>query len=219
MSFAQSLLARSAAILERQNAHPFVTGLGDGTLTEARFRVWLVQDYLYLKTYSRALTLTVETLRDPAAKDFWGRLLALTLDLELPHHCKLAGDCGLRPQDLETAAPAQITSDYGDFLLRTARTGDLPLILASHLPCAWDYSALGQMLAERGLPAHPVYAAWIAGYADPAYRRLALELADLLDLHTLGLSAPQLEAVSGVFEQARRFELRFWDMCWQGDDC
>ena len=34
--------------------HPFVQGLGDGTLPEAAFRHYLVQDYLFLIQFARA---------------------------------------------------------------------------------------------------------------------------------------------------------------------
>jgi thiaminase len=40
-------------IWEAQHAHPFVRGIGDGTLDAARFGFWLRQDWLYLIDYSR----------------------------------------------------------------------------------------------------------------------------------------------------------------------
>src|SRR3974390_2704190 len=36
-------------------AHPFVTGLTDGTLPEEAFAFYVVQDALYLREYARAL--------------------------------------------------------------------------------------------------------------------------------------------------------------------
>jgi thiaminase (transcriptional activator TenA) len=39
-------------------AHPFLRGLTDGTLTEERFRFYVLQDALYLREYARALSLT-----------------------------------------------------------------------------------------------------------------------------------------------------------------
>ena len=38
-------------------AHPFLTGLQDGTLDEAAFRYYIVQDALYLREYGRAMAL------------------------------------------------------------------------------------------------------------------------------------------------------------------
>ena len=39
-------------------AHPFLRGLTDGTLTEERFRFYVLQDAYYLREYARALSLT-----------------------------------------------------------------------------------------------------------------------------------------------------------------
>ena len=38
-------------------AHPFLRGLTDGTLSEERFRFYVLQDAVYLRDYARALSL------------------------------------------------------------------------------------------------------------------------------------------------------------------
>ncbi len=38
-------------------AHPFLRGLTDGTLSEERFRSYVLQDAVYLREYARALSL------------------------------------------------------------------------------------------------------------------------------------------------------------------
>ncbi|MGH3990814.1 MAG: hypothetical protein ACRDTZ_26380, partial [Pseudonocardiaceae bacterium] len=56
---------RTAAgeIWDAQHRHPFVRGIGDGTLDLERFRFWIRQDYLFLIEYSRLLALA--TARAP----------------------------------------------------------------------------------------------------------------------------------------------------------
>ena len=39
--------------------HPFTNGLADGSLAEAAFRHYLVQDYLFLTEFARAYALSV----------------------------------------------------------------------------------------------------------------------------------------------------------------
>ena len=43
----------SHAIWEANYAHPFVQGIGDGTLPAERFRFYLAQDYVYLIDFCR----------------------------------------------------------------------------------------------------------------------------------------------------------------------
>ena len=45
--------------------HPFVTGIGDGTLAVEKFRHFMLQDYLYLFDYARVFALGVVKARDP----------------------------------------------------------------------------------------------------------------------------------------------------------
>jgi len=42
-------------IWEAQDQHPFVRGIGDGTLDKERFKFWLRQDYVFLIEYARLL--------------------------------------------------------------------------------------------------------------------------------------------------------------------
>src|SRR3989442_962419 len=64
MTLSTRLRERAAPIWEREFAHPFVQKLGDGTLDEERFKVWLRQDYLFLIEYGRVLGLAAARAGD-----------------------------------------------------------------------------------------------------------------------------------------------------------
>ncbi len=51
------LRQKVAGIWEAQHQHPFVRGIGDGTLGLERFQFWLRQDYVFLIEYARLLAL------------------------------------------------------------------------------------------------------------------------------------------------------------------
>ena len=59
MGFARELQERNLPIFARVRAHPFVRGIGDGTLPVERFRYYIEQDYVFLVEYSRVLALAV----------------------------------------------------------------------------------------------------------------------------------------------------------------
>ena len=61
--FADYLHRRAASIWEAQHHHPFVRGIGDGTLDNEKFKHWVKQDYLYLIDYARLFAVAVAKAR------------------------------------------------------------------------------------------------------------------------------------------------------------
>src|SRR5450759_2322263 len=59
MSFFERLKTGASAEWRAYTEHPFTNGLADGSLAEAAFRHYLVQDYLFLTEFARAYALSV----------------------------------------------------------------------------------------------------------------------------------------------------------------
>src|SRR5258708_10188711 len=59
MSFFERLKTEASAEWRAYTEHPFTNGLADGSLAEAAFRHYLVQDYLFLTEFARAYALSV----------------------------------------------------------------------------------------------------------------------------------------------------------------
>ena len=64
MRLSDELRQLADPIWQAQHDHPFVRGIGDGTLDENRFSFWLRQDYLFLIEYSRVLAICAARVRD-----------------------------------------------------------------------------------------------------------------------------------------------------------
>jgi thiaminase (transcriptional activator TenA) len=58
LSFFERLKAEASAEWRAYTEHPFTYGLADGSLAEAAFRHYLVQDYLFLTEFARAYALS-----------------------------------------------------------------------------------------------------------------------------------------------------------------
>ena len=59
MSFFERLKADASAEWRAYTEHSFTRGMADGSLPEAAFRHYLVQDYLFLIEFARAYALSV----------------------------------------------------------------------------------------------------------------------------------------------------------------
>jgi thiaminase (transcriptional activator TenA) len=186
-----------------------VRGIANGDLEPARFRSWLVQDYLFLLDYVRLFALAAARAADT---DTLGRLVDLahaTFHQELSLHRAYAAEFGLGEADLDLAEKSPVCAAYTDFLLRTAATAEFAEVLAALLPCMWGYSELGRAMAATGLPAESRYRRWIQTYADPGFAALAAWCAALLDRAADGLPAARLAACERAFLTSLRHELAF----------
>lgn len=211
----ESLRARASEIWSAQHDHPFITGIGDGTLDPDRFAYFLRQDYLYLIDYARVFAFAAARAPELATMTRFSRLLHETLETEMDLHRALIREFDATTVDLDAEEKAPTTQGYTDFLLRTAATGDYAELLGALLPCMWGYSELGQVLEERGRPDDPRYARWVASYSSPEFAELASWCRELLDDHTQGLGGEAMGRVTQAFLTSSRYELAFWEMAWR----
>jgi thiaminase/transcriptional activator TenA len=86
MGYAQQLQVRHASIFARVMDHPFVRGIGDGSLPVERFRFYIEQDYAFLIEYSRVLALAVAKGRELPGMGHFAELLHATLNVEMALH-------------------------------------------------------------------------------------------------------------------------------------
>ena len=213
MSLFARLQEAAAPIRQRVRAHPFVRGLGHGTLPEERFRYYMRQDYVFLVQYSRVLALAAARADDLSVASRFADLLNLTLNVEMDLHRQFAYKAGISTEALEATEPAPTTLAYSNHLRVGAETGDLATILAAILPCAHGYWEVAEELrAQDGWDGHPLYADWIRMYTSDEYAAMAQWAAELLDRLTTGIGPDREAALREVFLQSQRYEYLFWDM-------
>ncbi len=209
--FSDHLRALAEPIWRAQHEHPFVRGIGDGTLAADRFGHWIGQDYRFLIEYCRLFGLAAARAPDLATIGRFADLLHATAHGEMALHRAYAAECGVDAAALERTVPGPTTRAYTDFLLRVATTEDFAVLVAALLPCMWGFSEIGQTLAARGAPSPQPYARWIATYADAEFAALAAWCRDLLDRLADGASPAQRQAMEAAFLTSSRYEYLFWD--------
>lgn len=213
MSFAEEIERRALPVRQAILAHPFITGVGDGTLEVAKFKYYVMQDYVYLIDYSRALALASARAPDPATMSWFARLLDETLNTEMDLHRSYCAEFGITPEELEATRAAPTTAGYTGFLLKVAYQGSFGELVASLLPCQWGYWEIGDHLARRGEPkAAPLYCKWIRMYAAPEFAALARSIRELADRVGERAGADELAAMGEAYLASLRYEYLFWEM-------
>src|ERR1700737_4122829 len=175
MSFFERLKTAASAEWRAYTEHPFTKGLADGSLAEAGFRPYLVQDYFFLFDVVRAYALSV--YKSPKLADMREAAAGLSaiLDIEMNLHVKLCAGWGLPASDLEPTPPAAEMLAYTRYVLDAGMRGDLLALKVALAPCVIGYAEIALRLASRpgALAATNPYRDWIAEYAGAPYQEVA----------------------------------------------
>lgn len=215
--FSEDLRQRHRALWDAAHRdHPFVQGIGDGSLDLDRFRYYMRQDYVYLVDYCRVFGLAAAKTHDLDSMGQWAELLNETLNSEMALHRSFCGDFGITQRDLESTRPSPTTLAYTRHLLTVAWSASIEEIAAAILPCQWGYDEIGRRLSHEGTaPNGSLHERWIAGYASAEYQSVTAWLKAFLD-HLGAEASPLVQArMSEVFRESTRLEKRFWDAAWE----
>jgi thiaminase (transcriptional activator TenA) len=209
------LRSRAAEIWKRELEHPFVRGLGDGTLPIDRFCFYLEQDYLFLIEYCRVFALASAKARDLPTMGVFSGLLGDTLKIEMQLHRDYCKRLGIAESALEGTRPAPITHAYTRHLLTAAYEGTITEIVATVLPCQLGYVEIAAALAREGRGGNnSFYAEWIASYTSREFVDSAQRLVELLDRLAEGLPERAIDRLENLFLTSSRYEYLFWEMSW-----
>ncbi len=214
-SFADDIEHTALPIRQAILAHPFVVGVGDGTLDVAKFKHYVMQDYAYLIDYSRVLALASARAPDLETMSWFAGLLDETLNVEMDLHRSYCAEFGITPEQLEATIAAPTTVAYTSYLLNIAHQGSFAEVVASLLPCQWGYWEIGDHLAQQGEPeGAPLYGQWIRMYTAPEFAELADTIRNLANRLGDRAGPDELIAMGRAYLTSLRFEYQFWDMAY-----
>ena len=216
LSFADDIEKRSLSIREAILAHPFVVGVGDGSLPVAKFKYYMTQDYVYLIDYSRALALASARAPDLETMGWFAELLDETLSTEMELHRSFCAEFGISRQQLEDTRPGPTTVGYTSFLLKVAHQGTFGELVAALLPCQWGYWEIGDHLARLEEPRDaPLYSRWIQMYSSAEFAALAKHIRGRADALGNEAGPVEREAMAEAYLTSVKFEHMFWDMAYK----
>ena len=213
MNVSDRLRKKADPVWEKILGHPFVRGLGDGSLPRDKFTFFLRQDYLFLIEYSRVLAIASAKAPDLAGMTRFAELMHATLTVEMELHRSYCAGFGITSEQLERTRIAPATSAYARYLVSIAYEGSVQEIAAALLPCEWGYSEIGRHLAAHGDTSEKnPYASWIETYASEEFCGLGEWLRGYLDAMAKSPSVDQRRRLEQVFLTSSRHEYLFWQM-------
>lgn len=196
--------------------HPFVKGIGDGSLPIEKFRFYMLQDYLYLYDYAKVFALGVVKSTEPSMIRRFSYFVEDTLGGEMDIHSGYMERLGITDEEVARASKSLANASYTSYMLEVGFRGNELDILVAILSCAWSYAEIGRKMAEKHPEAvnHPFYGEWVRCYTSKEYNDMNDEILYLVNTLGDGISRRRVEELKEVFVNCSRYEGMFWDMAW-----
>ncbi|MGQ4273710.1 thiaminase II [Terrihabitans sp. B22-R8] len=213
MPFSTDAWAANAALYETIRTMPFNEALAAGTLPEASFRHYMVQDAHYLIAFGRALAVAAAKADDPDGIVQFAEAAKVAIIVERALHADYFRQFGVTVEDFAAAELTPACHHYTSYLKATAWAEPYPVALAALLPCFWIYAEIGRDILTRAASPNP-YSAWIDTYSGEEFHEAVRGVIATTD-RVAASASPQIVAdMHEAFTRATQLEWMFWDSAW-----
>lgn len=214
MSFVAQCIQESLPIWEACLNSPFLTQLENGTLPEALFKGYLVEDSLYLREYARVFAwgmIKADTMEDIR---ICHSLLAFVNEGEDATRLMYLKRYGLEDRHIQQLPQRPQNAAYTAEMLRAAQMGGMAHCMMACLPCMISYQWIFQALVARSPQVREtVYWPLVKDYAGKAYGESCDRWIAYTDALAQHLSPEERAQCKEIFAKCSVHELAFWNMC------
>ncbi len=215
MKFSESLYESVKDIWDSYYTHPFVRGIGEGTLDKDKFKFYMIQDYLYLLDYAKVYALGVVKAETEEVMQGFSSMVNGILNGEMSIHRSYMKKLGITSEEIKNAKASITNISYTHYMLAVSQVGTLGDVAVSLLSCMWSYLEIGKNLSKiPGSTEHEFYGEWIRGYISKEYEKETQWLLDLVNDIAKNMSDKELDRLKEIFINSSKYELMFWDMAY-----
>lgn len=213
MEFSDRLFKKVEPVWNSYLEHPFVKGIGQGTLDKEKFIHYMKQDYIYLIEYSRVFAIGSTKANDLETMTLFANLLHGTMNFEMDLHREYAEKFGISNDELENTEPSATMTAYTSYMISQAQLGGVENAVAAVLACAWSYNWIGKHLAKwPGALDHELYGSWVETYSSDEFSKIAEDCIYLINNIAKNKPEHELKKLEEIFIHTSYFEYMFWDM-------
>jgi len=215
MLFSERLFQKVEPLWKSCLEHPFVKGIGEGTLPKEKFIHYMKQDYVYLIEYCRVFAIGSAKANDLKTMMMFADLLHGTLHFEMDLHRQYARKFGITDEELEATKPSATMTSYTSYMLSQAQLGGVENAIAAVLACAWSYNWIGKQLAAwPGALEHELYGDWVKTYSSDEFTKLANDCIELINEIAKDKPEHELKRLEDIVVKTSQYEYMFWDMAY-----
>ncbi len=216
MKFSEELFEEVKELWNKYLQHPFVKGIGDGTLDKDKFKKYLIQDYLYLKDYAKVFAMGLVKAKTMKEMKFYCEAIKGTLEDETQVHTNYLRYFGLSDAEVEGYRCELTTASYTNYMLGIATKGDSKEIAMTIMPCTWSYYYIGENLFDTYSDTleSNFYKPWIEEYSSVEFKECANAWINYIDYLCENISKEEKEELKDIFIKSSLYEMEFWNMAY-----
>jgi thiaminase/transcriptional activator TenA len=214
--FSATLAARAQPAWSEAIDHPFTRELQDGTLDDAVYREYLLQDYAFLETLARVVGYAVAQAPDIDAQGTLAQFLAGVTGEENDYFERSFDALDVPASTWQDPEVTATTQAFTDSLLGVAGTGGYADVLAVFVPVEWIYLEWATRASDSAqTPDRWYLAEWIDLHANPEFETFVEWLRGQLDAVGEQLDDERRERVATRFERTVELEVAFFDAAYE----
>lgn len=212
--FTDDAWQRNLPLFHATLALPFNQELAAGTLSQAAFRHYMIQDAHYLVAFGRALAAAAAKAHDAEGVVQFANCAHAAVVVERQLHDGFMRDYAISAEEFASTPLSPTCHHYCHFLQSAAWSQPYPVALAALLPCFWIYAEVGHAIVSQAAPHNP-YQSWIDTYAGEDFHTLVRQVRTTIDSVAQEADARTLAAMHQAYTDAARLEWMFWDSAYR----
>ena len=194
--------------------HPFVVELYEGTLPLEKFKFYVLQDYNYLATDMKNLSILSSKAESVEAMREMIEVAHLEAPTEFQSYGEFLKRLGYTIEDAMGIEPTPTNISYSSFLLATSSLKTFWEGLAATLPCFWSYAEIAEFHRDKLKEnQNDLYLEWASVYFTEPYLDLIDRMKGLLDSANV-----EYEKLNEVFITASKYEYLYWSMAYNMEE-
>ena len=213
-SFVQQLVQESLPVWEQCLHSEFLERLADGTLDEACFKGYIVEDSLYLREYAKVFAWGMTKAADMQTIRTYYSLLSFVNESEDAERLRCLRQFGLTDEGIQSLPLRPENRAYVDYMIDTARNSEgAAECMMACLPCMLSYAWIFQKLVARSPQVKETpYWPLVRDYADQRYEDACKAWAAYTETVCADLTPERAAHCKAIFKQCSEHELHFWEM-------
>lgn len=202
-------------VYEATLRHPFIRELVEGRLPFEVFRHYIIQDALYLSSFSRAVATVAAKAEDDEAAAI---LLTNARDVLMVERASLHelffSQWNITMEQVNQTPMTPTNTAYTNYLIAAAHSRPFIEGFAAILPCFWVYLEVGKHLVSKGSP-NPLYQKWIDTYSSKEYEDAVRKTINIMEKQLQNLGQHEFKSAIRHFRLSTIYEYLFWDSAYR----